>query len=220
MRTSRTERQTIASRRTSTGSHSLCPSNERGDTCCLRSVLTIIDALVWPARAFYVAGSNKTAWVIVLAGATVLGIGAFLGAWYLLGATAPGDAAIENQLARGRSSCPQPINQIRTCSGRSCQRTSIGNRSRHSRLRPASPSWSVIRQSPALTLCGSKCPRGSNSCRTDTTRTGSTRSYPVSSTSGGAISSMRRSWRRFRRAASSCFRAVRLIFTGPSRVTT
>jgi len=40
-------------------------------------VLTIIDALVWPARAFYVAGSNKTAWVIVLAGATVLGIGAF-----------------------------------------------------------------------------------------------------------------------------------------------
>ena len=48
-------------------------------------VIAIIDALVWPARAFYGAGSNKTAWVIVLVGATVLGIGVFLGAWYLLG---------------------------------------------------------------------------------------------------------------------------------------
>jgi hypothetical protein len=48
-------------------------------------VMAIIDTLVWPARAFYGAGSNKTAWVIVLVGATVLGIGVFLGAWYLLG---------------------------------------------------------------------------------------------------------------------------------------
>jgi hypothetical protein len=48
-------------------------------------VMAIIDALVWPAWAFYRAGSNKTAWVIVLVGATVLGIGVFLGAWYLLG---------------------------------------------------------------------------------------------------------------------------------------
>jgi hypothetical protein len=49
------------------------------------AVMAIIDALVWPAWAFYRAGSNKTAWVIVLVGATVLGIGVFLGAWYLLG---------------------------------------------------------------------------------------------------------------------------------------
>ena len=48
-------------------------------------VLAIIDALSWPAWAFYGAGSNKTAWVIVLAGATVLGIGVFLGVGYLLG---------------------------------------------------------------------------------------------------------------------------------------
>ena len=48
-------------------------------------VIAVIDALVWPAWAFYRAGSNKTAWVIVLVGATVLGIGVFLGAWYLLG---------------------------------------------------------------------------------------------------------------------------------------
>ena len=38
-------------------------------------VMAIIDALSWPAWAFYGAGSNKTAWVIVLAVATVLGIG-------------------------------------------------------------------------------------------------------------------------------------------------
>jgi hypothetical protein len=48
-------------------------------------VLAIIDALAWPAWAFYGARSNKTAWVIVLAGAMVLGIGVLLGAWYLLG---------------------------------------------------------------------------------------------------------------------------------------
>jgi hypothetical protein len=48
-------------------------------------VVAIIDALVWPACAFYGAGSTKTAWVIVLAVATVLGIGVLLGAWYLFG---------------------------------------------------------------------------------------------------------------------------------------
>jgi hypothetical protein len=48
-------------------------------------VMAIIDALVWPAWSFYGASSNKTAWVIVLVGATALGIGVFLGAWYLLG---------------------------------------------------------------------------------------------------------------------------------------
>ncbi|HEY5384333.1 MAG TPA: DUF2516 family protein [Acidimicrobiales bacterium] len=46
----------------------------------------IIDAISRPAVAFYAAGSNKTAWVIVLLVATfVLGIGLFLAAYYLLG---------------------------------------------------------------------------------------------------------------------------------------
>ncbi len=45
----------------------------------------IIDALSRPAEAFYTAGSNKTAWVIVLLVATfVLGIGLFLAAFYLI----------------------------------------------------------------------------------------------------------------------------------------
>ena len=45
----------------------------------------IIDAISRPAVAFYAAGSNKTAWVIVLLVATfVLGVGLFLAAYYLL----------------------------------------------------------------------------------------------------------------------------------------
>lgn len=45
----------------------------------------IIDALSRPAVAFYAAGSNKTAWVLVLLVATfVLGIGLFLAAFYLI----------------------------------------------------------------------------------------------------------------------------------------
>jgi hypothetical protein len=48
-------------------------------------IAAIVDALVWPAWAFYGAGSNKTAWVIVLVGATILGIGVLLGTWYLVG---------------------------------------------------------------------------------------------------------------------------------------
>jgi hypothetical protein len=48
-------------------------------------VVAIADALSWPGLSFYGAGSNKTAWVIVLSAATVLGIGFFLGAWYGLG---------------------------------------------------------------------------------------------------------------------------------------
>ena len=45
-----------------------------------------IDAISRPAVAFYAAGSNKTAWVIVLLVATfVLGVGLFLAAYYLLG---------------------------------------------------------------------------------------------------------------------------------------
>ncbi len=50
------------------------------------AVIAIIDALLWPACAFYGENSDKTASVIVPAGATVLGIGVFLGAWKLLGA--------------------------------------------------------------------------------------------------------------------------------------
>jgi hypothetical protein len=46
----------------------------------------IIDALSRPAVAFYAAGSNKTASVIVLLVATfVLGIGLFLAGYYLIG---------------------------------------------------------------------------------------------------------------------------------------
>ncbi len=45
----------------------------------------IIDALSRPAVAFYTAGSNKTAWVLVLLVATfVLGIGMLLAAYYLV----------------------------------------------------------------------------------------------------------------------------------------
>lgn len=45
----------------------------------------IIDALSRPAVAFYAAGSNKTAWVIVLLVATFfLGIGILLAAYYLV----------------------------------------------------------------------------------------------------------------------------------------
>lgn len=45
----------------------------------------IFDALSRPAGAFSAAGSHKTAWVIVLLVMTfVLGIGLFLGAFYLL----------------------------------------------------------------------------------------------------------------------------------------
>ena len=46
----------------------------------------IFDALSRPATAFYAAGSNKTAWVIVLLVFTfVLGVGLFLAAFYLVG---------------------------------------------------------------------------------------------------------------------------------------
>jgi hypothetical protein len=63
-----------------------------GPTVMIFAVLTmvvplwaVIDALTRPAVAFYAAGSNKTAWVIVLLVATfVLGIGLFLAAYYLI----------------------------------------------------------------------------------------------------------------------------------------
>jgi hypothetical protein len=65
-------------------------------------VVAVVDAVSWPAWAFSGAGSNKTAWVIVLVGAAVLGIGVLLGAWYLLGVR-PGVKQRTNHLARGRS---------------------------------------------------------------------------------------------------------------------
>ena len=45
----------------------------------------IVDAISRPAVAFYAAGSNKTAWIIVLLVFTfVLGIGLFLAGFYLI----------------------------------------------------------------------------------------------------------------------------------------
>ncbi len=47
-------------------------------------IWAIVDALFRPALSFYVAGWNKTAWVIVLLVATTLGVGLLLGGFYLL----------------------------------------------------------------------------------------------------------------------------------------
>lgn len=44
----------------------------------------VIDAASRPATAFYGAGSNKTAWIAVIVVAFLLGIGVFLGGFYLL----------------------------------------------------------------------------------------------------------------------------------------
>jgi hypothetical protein len=49
------------------------------------SLWAIVDALSRPAVAFYAAGSNKTAWVIVLLAFTFfLGMGLFVAAFYLV----------------------------------------------------------------------------------------------------------------------------------------
>jgi hypothetical protein len=47
-------------------------------------VCAVVDALSRPAMAFYVAGTHKTAWILVLVVATFLGLGLFLGAFYLI----------------------------------------------------------------------------------------------------------------------------------------
>lgn len=47
-------------------------------------VWAIADALSRPAPAFYGAGSNKTAWIMVLLVTTLIGIGLFLSAFYLI----------------------------------------------------------------------------------------------------------------------------------------
>ena len=48
-------------------------------------IWAIIDAAGTPAVVFYGAGSNKTAWVIVLLVTMLLGIGILFGAYYLIG---------------------------------------------------------------------------------------------------------------------------------------
>ena len=44
----------------------------------------VVDAASRPAVAFYGAGSNKTAWIAVIIVAFFLGVGLFLGGFYLL----------------------------------------------------------------------------------------------------------------------------------------
>jgi hypothetical protein len=44
----------------------------------------VVDAVSRPASAFYDAGSNKTAWIIVLIVTLFLGFGFFLGSFYLI----------------------------------------------------------------------------------------------------------------------------------------
>lgn len=44
----------------------------------------VADAARRPAAAFYGAGSNKTAWIAVIVVAFFLGVGIFLGGFYLL----------------------------------------------------------------------------------------------------------------------------------------
>lgn len=47
-------------------------------------IWAIADAASHPAVAFYAAGSNKTAWIAVIAVALFIGFGFFLGGFYLL----------------------------------------------------------------------------------------------------------------------------------------
>ncbi len=48
-------------------------------------VWAIVDAASKPAVAFYGAGSNRTAWILVLLVTMLLGLGLFFGAYYLIG---------------------------------------------------------------------------------------------------------------------------------------
>jgi Protein of unknown function (DUF2516) len=45
---------------------------------------SILDAVKRPTAAFEAAGSNKTAWVVVLVVSLVIGVGTLLGGYYLL----------------------------------------------------------------------------------------------------------------------------------------
>ena len=47
-------------------------------------IWSIVDAVSRPAVAFYSAGSNRTAWIVVLVVALLLSFGWLLGGYYLL----------------------------------------------------------------------------------------------------------------------------------------
>jgi hypothetical protein len=47
-------------------------------------IWAVVDAANRPAVAFYAAGSNKTAWIVVIAVSWFIGMGFFLGGYYLL----------------------------------------------------------------------------------------------------------------------------------------
>jgi hypothetical protein len=47
-------------------------------------IWAIVDAAIRPPVAFYGAGSNKTAWIVVIVIAWLIGPGFFLGGFYLL----------------------------------------------------------------------------------------------------------------------------------------
>ena len=47
-------------------------------------IWAIVDAARRPKAAFYGAGSNKTAWIVVIVVAWFFGVGFFLGGFYLL----------------------------------------------------------------------------------------------------------------------------------------
>ena len=47
-------------------------------------IWAIIDAAIRPSAAFVGAGSNKTIWIVVIVVAWLLGLGLFLGGFYLI----------------------------------------------------------------------------------------------------------------------------------------
>jgi hypothetical protein len=47
-------------------------------------IWAVVDAATRPKAAFYGAGSNKTAWIVVIVVAWLIGFGFFLGGFYLL----------------------------------------------------------------------------------------------------------------------------------------
>ncbi len=47
-------------------------------------IWALVDAASRPAVAFYGAGSNKTAWIVVVVVAWLIGLGFFLGGYYLV----------------------------------------------------------------------------------------------------------------------------------------
>jgi hypothetical protein len=60
-------------------------------------IWAVVDAANRPAVAFYGAGSNKTAWIVVLVVSWFIGLGFFLGGSYLLFTR----KKLRRQLARG-----------------------------------------------------------------------------------------------------------------------